>query len=193
MKKIIRQDIIFAMSYIILLLLLVLIIVTKQERVQNEIITDSIVETTSENISVITPSIEEKPVENIKETEETTEKIITVYDVFTIEEIYLIQRCVETETYTADINSKMNVASVIFNRLKDGRFGDSIIEIITNKKQFAYWRTSISDETIQAIEQVWINGDTTNGALYFHSGDKKDSFNGAQYIFTDNVSHNFYK
>lgn len=196
----INQRRIFIVIYIILLLALVIVIISKQNKINNEIVTTTSTETISqkETETTIKPTIEENTVENvenIEETEEetTTDKILTVYDVFTPEEIYLIQRCVETETYTADIDSKMNVVNVIFNRLRDGRFGETITEIITNKKQFAYWRTKISNETIIAIEQAWIEEDKTNGALYFHSGEKKESFNGASYIFTDDINHHFYK
>lgn len=138
-----------------------------------------------EEVTEVVTEIETEPV--------TEEAIHSVYLNFTPEEIYLIQRCVETETYTADVNSKMNVASVIFNRYKDGRFGENISEIITNAGQFAYHRTEISKETIEAIEMVWEYGDTTDGALYFHSNPKTDTFNGASYLFTDQIGHNFYK
>lgn len=147
------------------------------------------------------PSAEETKVEELEtevETEKETEPVTeeptrhSVYSNFTPEEIYLIQRCVETETFQADIDSKTNVASVIFNRYKDGRFGESITEIITTAYQFAYHRTEISEETIEAIERAWDN-DTTYGALYFHSNPKTDTFCGANFIFQDSVGHNFYK
>lgn len=116
----------------------------------------------------------------------------SVYDKFSHEEIYLMQRCIETEAYTAPFDCKVNVANVILNRLDDGRFGESITEIITNPNQFAYGRTEITESTILALECAAMMGDTTDGALYFHSGEWIPEFNNRAYKFTDSVGHKFY-
>lgn len=42
----------------------------------------------------------------------------TIYDYYSDEEVYLIQRCVETEVHGADFMSKVNVANVIRTELK---------------------------------------------------------------------------
>lgn len=119
---------------------------------------------------------------------------LSVYDLYTDEEIWYIQRCIETETYTWGFDSACNVASVIFNRLDNGTFGDDVIEIITNKNQFAYYREDISEETKLALEYVAMFGDTTDGALFFHSYDEAyQTFCGASYMFTDECGHHFYK
>lgn len=117
----------------------------------------------------------------------------TIYDCYSEEEILLIQKLVETETYQCDFKSKVNVAHVVFNRFKSGEFGDTITEVITSPNQFAYGRNNISESTILAVEYAFLNEDTTQGALYFHSNEKTNTFNGANYIFTDNAGHNFYK
>ena len=118
----------------------------------------------------------------------------TVYDVFNEDEIRLIWRVVETETYDQDFDSKVNVANVVFNRLKSGDFGETITEVITKENQFAYGRQKITDDTIYAVMYAYEMSDTTQGALYFNSfKEKKESFNGAAYLFTDNCGHNFYK
>lgn len=116
----------------------------------------------------------------------------TIYDSFSEEEILLIQKVVETETYQCDFNSKVNVANVIFNRLRTGKFGDTITEIITSDSQFAYGRDDISESTILAIEYAFLNEDTTQGALYFHSNPKTETFCGREWIFSDNAIHHFY-
>ena len=116
----------------------------------------------------------------------------TIYDSFSEEEILLIQKVVETETYQCDFSSKVNVANVIFNRLRTGKFGDTITEIITSDYQFAYGRDDISESTILAIEYAFLNEDTTQGALYFHSNPKTETFCGREWIFQDNAGHNFY-
>lgn len=119
----------------------------------------------------------------------------TVYDVFSEEEINLICRVVETETYDQDFDSKVNVANVVFNRLDDGRFGDTITEIITatDPKQFVYGRKKITESTIWAVMYAYEMPDTTQGALYFHSFEEaKPTFNRASYLFTDQCGHHFY-
>ena len=117
----------------------------------------------------------------------------TIYDCLTEEEINLICRVVETETFECDFISKVNVANVVFNRLEHGEFGKTIKEVITTKKQFAYRRKEISEDTILAVEYAFQIGDTTNGALFFHSNKKTDTFCGASYIFSDDAVHHFYK
>ena len=116
----------------------------------------------------------------------------TIYDCYSEEEILLIQKVVETETYQCDFNSKVNVAFVIFNRLQSGQFGDTITEVVTSNYQFAYGRDEISESTILAIEYAFLNEDTTQGALYFHSNPKTETFCGREWIFQDDAGHNFY-
>ena len=112
--------------------------------------------------------------------------------IFTLEEIYLIQRTIETECYQCDFMSKVNVASVILNRLEHDKFGDTVKEVITTPYQFAYDRRYISYDTVLALEYATHFGDTTNGALFFHSLEKTEKFNNRDYIFTDSSGHHFY-
>ena len=116
----------------------------------------------------------------------------TIYDIFTPEEINLICRVVETETYQCNFESKVNVACVVFNRLEDGTFGETIKEIVTAKNQFAYGRKNITEDTIIAVEYAFEMEDTTDGALFFHSNKKTDTFCGNDFIFQDEAGHNFY-
>lgn len=118
----------------------------------------------------------------------------SVYDVFNADEIYLMQRCIETETFEASFDAKVNVASVILNRLKDDNFksNGSVHKIIV-PGQFAYGRKNISEDTILALEYAYMIGDTTQGAVYFHSLSYRSKFSGADYIFTDDAGHHFYK
>ena len=116
----------------------------------------------------------------------------TIYDYFTEEEINLICRVVETETHQCDFDSKVNVANVVFNRLEHEAFDDTVFEVVTSDNQFAYWRKKISDDTLLAVEYAFMFEDTTNGALYFHSNKKKETFCGKKYIFSDNAVHHFY-
>lgn len=118
-----------------------------------------------------------------------------VYDCFSEEEIYLIQRAVETECYDQNFNSKCMVASVIFNRFEhpELNFGDSITDVITAPNQFSYWRKDITESTKLAVEYAYEIVDLTNGCIGFHSNTKTNTFNGWVYSFTDEIGHHFYK
>ena len=150
-----------------------------------------------ESISKDEPAIETSTSHISQTTQEETTTITypDLYSDFTKEEIYMIQRVVETETYTADINSKMNVASVVFNRLNhpNNKYGDDIVAIITAPNQFAYWRTEISDTTIEAIERVYKYGDTTNGCMAYRSDEYPQNWYSWELQFVDDVGHGFYK
>lgn len=118
----------------------------------------------------------------------------TVFDVFTEEEVRLMCQTVETECYQRDFDCKVNVASVIFNRYYNGKFGDMITEIITSPKQFAYYRETLTEDSILAVQYAFEIADTAQGALYFHSFDEAmPEFNRAKYIFSDHATHHFYK
>lgn len=116
----------------------------------------------------------------------------TIFDYFTEDEIRLICRVVETETYQCDFDSKVNVANVVLNRIESGEFGDTVEEIITTENQFAYGRKVLTEDTILAVMYAYEIEDTTCGALFFHSNDKTDTFCGRDFIFQDSVGHNFY-
>ena len=125
---------------------------------------------------------------------------VTVFDVFTEDEVRLICRAVETETYDQDFDSKVNVACVIFNRIESGKFGDTITKVITNPNQFAYGRKKITESTILAVMYAYEIEDTTDGCIAFRSGEKPEIW----YIdktktkywtrqFIDDAGHGFYK
>ena len=118
----------------------------------------------------------------------------TVYDYYSEDEIYLIQRIVETECYQQNFESKVMVANVAFNRHESGLFGESMTDVITNKNQFAYGRKVISQDTILAVEFAYEIVDLVNGCIGFRSDKKTNNWNGWVYSFTDeNSGHYFYK
>lgn len=132
-----------------------------------------------------------------EEEEETQEQIekqnnSNLYNDFSDYEIEMICRCVETEVYQCSFNQKVNIASVIFNRLKSDEFPNDIVSIITAPKQFAFFRTTISDDTIRAIKYAYENGDTVDNCIGFRSDVNPYSWNGWEYQFSDGV-HYFYK
>ena len=117
----------------------------------------------------------------------------TVFDAYTEEELTLIFKTVETECYDADFISKCNVASVIFNRIESGDFGDTIGEVITSPNQFAYGREYITKSTILSVMYVYEMGDTTDGCVAFRSDQCPMKWRNWEYAFTDEAGHNFYR
>lgn len=131
----------------------------------------------------------------VRKYEEVIDPPLTIYDYYTDEEINLIQRVVETECYDQDFESKVNVASVVFNRIEDinGRYGANVKEVVTAKNQFAYGREKITESTILAVEYAFQIEDTTNGCVAFRSDKSPATWYGWEYVFTDLAGHHFYK
>ena len=117
----------------------------------------------------------------------------TVYDYYSLEEVYLMCRVVETECYDRDFDSKCNVANVIFNRIDSGLFGETVEEIVTSPKQFAYGREKITTSTLLAVEYAFEICDNTLGSVYFEGEGSDVHSSYAEYVFTDDVGHKFYK
>lgn len=121
----------------------------------------------------------------------------TLKDTYNTTELNLLYMVVEAEvTGIGYFNEKCNVASVIFNRLNAG--WGSIQDILISE-QFACladgraYEVEITEETKNACEYVFDNGDTTNGALFFDSTNRNSwASHNRTYIFTDNVGHDFY-
>ena len=125
----------------------------------------------------------------------------TIYDYFNEYELELFFRIVETEVRGDEyFNEKVNVASVILNRLEHESFPCNLTDVLTQYPQFssytsgAYKNVTVTETTILACEYAFQFGDTTNGALYF------DSTNGnswadknREFLFKDSVGHSFYK
>ena len=107
------------------------------------------------------------------------------------EDIYLLQRMAETETYGGGFNAKCNVISVALNRLRNERFANEMSGIIKTG-QFVFSKTSISDETKLATEYCLIFGDTAQGALFFESASSNVHAHAHHFLFQDEVGHKFY-
>ena len=119
---------------------------------------------------------------------------LSVFDFYTEDEVRLICKTVETECYGQSFESKVMVANVIFNRIESSEFSSNVKEVITSPYQFAYWRESISEDTLYAVMYGFEMGDLTNGSLAFHSNEKTERFVGKKYTLTDKESgHHFYK
>ena len=118
---------------------------------------------------------------------------LSVFDVYSEEEVRLICKTVETECHGQSFESKCHVASVIINRIESGRYGTTVEEVVTKPNQFAYFRETIPEDTLYAVMYSFEIQDLTNGAMAFHSNEKTETFGGMKYIFTDDALHHFYK
>ncbi len=116
---------------------------------------------------------------------------VSIYDVYTEEEIIRIERMVETEVGSGDFMSKVHVADVVWNRMENEKWPNTIDQIIV-LGQFAYGKTTISESTRLAVEYSFMFPDETNGALAFHSMKQTERFGNYYYIFTDSAKHHFY-
>ena len=128
----------------------------------------------------------------IEEFSEWVDPPLSVYDMFTEEEIHYMLKAIETEVHGKDFISKCNVASVILNRLENSNVPTNAVAIVTSPNQFAYYRDEIEESTVLALEYVVMCGRTTYEALYFRSDIKLDSWRGNKYLFTDAAGHHFY-
>lgn len=135
-------------------------------------------------------------------------EIETSYDLYSKKEIEVLERIVEAECTGQSIEAKMNVANVIINRVNSDEFPNTIKEVVFQKVngyyQFTpildkrYWKVTISDETIEAVKNIFTMEDTTDGALFFcniNSSNKKNVgwFKNLEYLFTDDSNHSFYR
>ena len=142
----------------------------------------------------------EDPTQKLEAYKELREKYSDIYtspsfnEAFTEADIKKICRAVETETYEADFISKSHIAEVVYARLDDKNFPDTVNKVVV-RGQFAFGRSKISPDTRLAVEYAYYFPSEVHGALYFHNGGKREaktSWHGQTYITTDDVGHNFY-
>ncbi len=126
-------------------------------------------------------------------TEEVTEEYVEEYvEPEYFEDIpWVVYEVVECEVHGGDKESKMHVAHVIRNRVWSDLFPNNYYDVCTAPYQFCI-RSDVEQSTIDAVNEAMSIGDTTGGALFFHSMEYMDSWGGYEYIFTDNVGHHFY-
>ena len=116
----------------------------------------------------------------------------TIYDCFSDNELDLLFHVVEAEIGNYAFNQKVNVASVIFNRIEHDRFPNELGEILV-MDQFAtisdgrYKEVEVSEDTILACEYAFQIEDTTGGCLFFDSNNMLKY----EFVFSDGA-HNFY-
>lgn len=101
-----------------------------------------------------------------------------VYDL-TDEDYEVLLKIVEAEAGTEDKKGKMLVAGVVLNRMDNEVFPDTVKEVVFQREQGTYqfspvadgryYSVSVSEETVEAVEDVLCGEDVSEGALYFVS------------------------
>ena len=123
----------------------------------------------------------------------------SIHSVTTSAEFDLLARLVEAEIGGGDFNAKCNVASTIINRYR--MYAPTTwYNVVYEKNQYTpIWdgrckKAIASEDSKLALEYVYEIGDTTNGAIYFHSGRSKwhETASKIQFTMKDNW-HKFYR
>jgi N-acetylmuramoyl-L-alanine amidase len=126
---------------------------------------------------------------------------------YSAEDLEVLERIVEAEATGCSLESKMNIASVVINRVNSDEFPDNVKDVVFQKiaghYQFSpvdderYWEVEITQSTREAVMNVVAEG-TTNDALYFcvysdvQSEKLRDWFNGLNFLFEDNENIYYY-
>ncbi len=91
----------------------------------------------------------------------------------TEEEYDILLHIVAAEAGCCDVYGQMLVANVVFNRVNDKHFPDTIKEVVFQKNQFSpatkgtIWKAKIRDTTIEAVDRVLAGEDYSCGATFF--------------------------
>lgn len=86
-------------------------------------------------------------------------------------------KIVQAEAGNEDEKGKMLVAGVVLNRVENGKFPDTVEEVVFQHKdgvyQFSpvangtYYSVTVSEETVKAVDRVLSGENIAEGALYF--------------------------
>lgn len=99
------------------------------------------------------------------------------------DDYYTLLQIVEAEATGGDVTSKMMVAGVVLNRVRDSHFPDTIYEVVWQDEQFQptsdgrIYSCSITDSTVEAVERVLQGEDYSQGALFFVARNTAESTN----------------
>lgn len=110
-----------------------------------------------------------------------------IEDLYSKEDILILEKIVEAETTGEDFRSRVLVANVVLNRVKSKSFPNTVEEVVFQKTgntyQFSpvydgrYYKVTVSEVTKKAVQYAIKNADKTKGALYFanrHYADRKN-------------------
>jgi hypothetical protein len=129
------------------------------------------------------------PTVNNTNSQTTTNVSYHVEEPITDEEVEAIAKTLAGECYDDKLNDKRLVVEVILNRVSDGRFGESVIEVVSAKGQFiGYWKQSrpVSDSDIkiakETLREWYKNGcKKLSEYLFFCAGPNRENVFRTQY------------
>lgn len=108
----------------------------------------------------------------------------TVYEhQMSSDEYYTLLQIVEAEATGGDMMSKMMVAGVVLNRVRDPHFPDTISDVVWQDSQFQPTQdgrihsVSVTDSTVEAVERVLQGEDYSQNALFFVARDSAEQTN----------------
>lgn len=94
---------------------------------------------------------------------------------------------VEAEATGGDLKSKILIANVVLNRVRDSRFPDSIYDVVFQRSgqtaQFSpvedgrIYSVTITEDTIEAVDRALDGEDYSEGALFFMARESSDDSN----------------
>ena len=120
------------------------------------------------NFEYVTPEpivieIQSEPEEG--EITEVVDETVNTYSGINIskDEIYLLRQIVAAESQTESVVGRRAVAEVIFNRVLDSRFPNSVYGVLSQKGQFSSWRLRnaswvVPSMAVEAIDTTILNG-----------------------------------
>jgi len=129
------------------------------------------------------------------------------YYLLSEEDYEVLLRIVEAEAGGEDEEGKLLVANVVFNRLNNPKFPDTVTDVIFQKSegvtQFSpvstgsIWSVTVSEETVAAVERALYGEDISQGALYFAArkyadGDKMQWFDEKLIYLFKHGGHEFF-
>lgn len=151
---------------------------------------------------IITTDIvaETQPEEKIQETDvpEESSGMIESMD-WDSEDTYLLAKIAMAEAEGEDVEGKALVILVVLNRVWNGKFPDSIPEVIFQDGQFSpvsngrFDRVEPDRECYEALELIQLNKwDESQGALYFESDGKSNWHRNNLHFLFQHGNHYFY-
>lgn len=154
---------------------------TETEAVETEPVMEDVVTEPVAEDAVSEPAVEEPVQEPVQEAETAEEPAQPAGSSFGLEEqeYQVLLKIVEAEAGGEDTVGRMLVANVIMNRVRSGRFPNTVTEVVyqrcSGRTQFSpvsdgrIDRVSISPETVEAVARAMNGEDASAGALYFRS------------------------
>lgn len=91
----------------------------------------------------------------------------------TEEEYNILTHIVAAEAGNCDVYGQILVANVVFNRMDDKHFPDTVEKVVFQKNQFSpamrgtIWKANVSETTIEAVDRALAGEDYSCGAVFF--------------------------